>query len=163
MRLQASNTNISKLNTLQKMDNITSKNWVLDHVAHAVKSLQDGINFYTQNFAFKLQSREVLKEFQVEVAFLSMGESLANHARLELICPMTNNKSLKSFIEKRGEAIHHVGFVVPRIIDELRNLKNMGIELIDESPRKGAENALVAFIHPRSTHGALIELMEKNV
>ncbi len=137
---------------------LETKEWSLDHVAIAVNNLDESIELYHRFFHLPLQVREIVTTHKVEVAFLSLPNS-----RLELISPLPGNETVKRFLLKRGEGLHHLGFLVNSIENELKRLDKLGVELIDRSARLGAENSLVAFLKPQSTKGVLIELIERKV
>ncbi len=130
--------------------------WRLDHVAHAVANLDEKIALYSNLFGFEVESREIIVEQKVSVAFLRLQNTL-----LELIAPEESNITLKKFLEKRGEGLHHICFLVDNIRGELEKLRAKGAKLIDSEPRPGAHGTEIAFIHPHSTGGALIELCGK--
>lgn len=146
------------MNDQSAITQVITKDWSLDHLAHAVSNLDESIEFYTRTFGFRLQSRETVGAHSVEIAMLELPNT-----KIELISPLPGNQSLQKFLERRGEGLHHITFQVTSIEQELERLKKLGIELIDSEPRCGAENAKVAFLHPRSTKGVLIELLSKDV
>lgn len=128
----------------------------LDHVAVAVKDLEAAIRLFTDVLGFTLVGRESVDHMQVDVAML---ESAAFH--LELIRPQAEGTGVARFIEKRGEGMHHIALNVKGIAETLKELSDAGVALIDTSPRAGADGKQVAFLHPRSCFGTLIELCEK--
>ena len=138
------------------LNSTVQSGWRLDHVAHAVSDLDEKIALYSALFGFELESREVIVEQKVSVAFLRLQNTL-----LELIAPEESNVTLRKFLEKRGEGLHHICFYVENIREELENLRSKGVKLIDSVPRPGAHGTEIAFIHPHSTGGALIELCSK--
>jgi len=129
----------------------------LDHVGVAVKNLDEAIKVYCDILGFKLEGVHTLPERKVRVAFLSTG----SEAKIELLEPIDSDSPVARFIENRGEGIHHVAVKVDNIEAALENLKQKGVVLIDEKPRIGAEGKKVAFIHPKSTMGVLLELVMK--
>lgn len=128
----------------------------LAHVAVAVKNLDAAVKFFIETFGFKLAGRESVEDMFVETAILESGGF-----RLELIRPTTDEGGVARFLQKRGEGIHHIALEVKGIAKVLMELEDAGVSLIDESPRDGADGAKVAFLHPRSCFGTLIELCEK--
>jgi methylmalonyl-CoA epimerase len=126
----------------------------IDHIGIAVHALEASIARYTTDLGFKLVLREKLPEHGVEAAFLSLGPSV-----VELLAPLGEG-ALKRSIEKRGPGLHHICYQVGDIVADLKRLASKGYELIDKTPRKGARNALVAFIHPRSVDGVLTEICQ---
>ncbi|MCC6219664.1 MAG: methylmalonyl-CoA epimerase [Deltaproteobacteria bacterium] len=133
--------------------NLASPKWRLDHVAHAVKNLDEGIAHYRNIFGFEVDIRDTLAAQGVEAAYLKLSNS-----KLELIAPLPGNKSLQAFIERRGEGLHHICFEVPSVAQELKRLSQLGVRLINDSPQKGLGNKDIAFMHPHSNFGVLIEI-----
>ena len=127
----------------------------IDHIAIAVHSIEEALQAYEGALGLELADVGEVSEQAVRVAFLPMGESA-----LELVEPLTSDSGVAKFLEKRGEGIHHICFEVDDIEAALQNLAAKGARLIDEQPRQGAHGR-VAFLHPKSTHGVLIELIEK--
>jgi methylmalonyl-CoA/ethylmalonyl-CoA epimerase len=129
----------------------------LDHVAVVVKDLDAAISIY-QDLGLEFSSeREILKEQSVQTAFASIDE----HAHLELLTPFGNSGPIHTFLEKKGEGIHHLCFKVIDVQAKTNELKDKGYRLIHETPVKGANDCLVNFIHPKSTNGVLIEISQK--
>ncbi|WP_066312515.1 methylmalonyl-CoA epimerase [Bacillus sp. FJAT-29814] len=128
----------------------------VDHIGIAVKSLEDTLPFYTEVLKLPLLAIEEVQSQQVKVAFLQAGET-----KLELLEPMSVDSTIAKFIEKRGEGIHHVALGVESIEERIAEMKEQGIRMIDEAPRPGAGGADIAFMHPKSAHGVLVELCEK--
>ena len=127
----------------------------IDHIAIAVHSIEEALQAYEGALGLELADVGEVSEQAVRVAFLPMGES-----ELELVEPLTSDSGVAKFLEKRGEGIHHICFEVGDIEAALQNLAAKGARLIDKQPRQGAHGR-VAFLHPKSTHGVLIELIEK--
>lgn len=130
-----------------------SLRWTLDHVAHAVSDLERATQFYTKVLGFEVDLEESLPDQMVSLIFLKMQNS-----KMELIAPHKQNKSLLRFLNKRGEGLHHICYRVPCVKSELELLRKQGVELIDTIPRAGAYKSSIAFLHPKSFHGALVEL-----
>ncbi|MCD7033244.1 methylmalonyl-CoA epimerase [Metabacillus sp. GX 13764] len=128
----------------------------VDHLGVAVRSIENSLPFYTEVLGMKLLGMETVESQQVKVAFLT-----AENTKIELLEPSNENSPVAKFIEKRGEGIHHVAYAVKNISESLASLENQGIQLIDKTPRKGAGGAMIAFLHPKSSHGVLTELCEK--
>jgi methylmalonyl-CoA epimerase len=128
----------------------------IEHIGIAVKSLDEALPFYVEGLKLELKGIEEVETQKVRVAFLTIGE-----AKLELLEPLSEDSPIAKFIEKKGEGIHHVALAVDNIEARLDELKNNGIRLIHETPVRGAANALVAFLHPKSAHGVLYEFCEK--
>ena len=128
----------------------------INHVGVAVKDLNEAIEFYKKNLGLEIEGKEEIKEQKVKVASIHLGES-----RIELLQSTDPTGPIAKFIEKRGEGIHHIALEVEGIKETLQKLKEKGVQLIDEKPRIGAHGVKIAFLHPRSTKGVLLELCEK--
>lgn len=126
----------------------------LDHTAIAVADLGEAIPRYCRLYGLQAGPRLTVPEQQVEVSFLTAGDT-----QLELISPTTADSGVARFLTSRGEALHHIAFLVADIRAELDQLAAEGIRLIDREPRPGA-HGLVAFLHPRGTGGVLVELVQ---
>jgi methylmalonyl-CoA epimerase len=129
----------------------------LDHVGVAVKNLDEAISVYRDILGFKLEGIHVLTERKVKVAFLSTG----GEASIELLEPLGSDSPVAKFLESRGEGIQHVAVKVENIEVALEELKRKGVTLVDDKPRAGAEGKKIAFVHPKSTKGVLLELCEE--
>ena len=129
----------------------------VDHVGVAVKNLDEAIALYRDVLGFRLEGVHILTERKVRVAFLSTG----GETNIELLEPIGGDSPVARFLESRGEGIQHVAVRVNDIEAVLAELKGKGVVLVDEKPRAGAEGAKIAFVHPRSTKGVLLELVEK--
>jgi methylmalonyl-CoA epimerase len=127
----------------------------IDHIAIVVRSIEEALQAYQGALGLELTEVEEVPEQAVRVAFLPVGES-----EIELVEPITTDSGTAKFLEKRGEGMHHICLEVDDIEATLQDLAAKGIQLIDEQPRQGAHGR-VAFLHPRSAHGVLIELVEK--
>lgn len=125
-----------------------------DHVGIAVKDI-DATLTTLRLLGLAPGERGVVSQFQVEVCMLSLG-----NAQIELLQPISPESTIAKFIEKRGEGLHHIALTVPNISEVLAQLKAQGVQLIDETPRVGFGGHRVAFIHPQSTHGVLVELVQ---
>lgn len=128
----------------------------IDHIGVAVNNLGEALAVYEKALGLKHEKVTVVDSQKVKVAFLQVGDS-----RIELLEPLSKDSTLGTFLEKRGEGIHHIALKVVGIDDMLKRLKNQGITLIDETPRSGAEGGRIAFLHPKSVKGVLLELCEK--
>lgn len=129
----------------------------IDHIGVAVKSIEEGKYFWANALGLKFEGVETVVEQKVTTAFFPVGES-----EIELLESTAPDGPVASYIEKRGEGIQHVAFRVPNIEAALNELKEQGIRLIDEKPRKGAGGAKIAFLHPKSTNGVLVELCQRD-
>jgi methylmalonyl-CoA/ethylmalonyl-CoA epimerase len=127
----------------------------LEHIGIATRALDDALHFWRDALGLELTYTEVVEEQKVRVAMLPVGEP-----RIELLEPTSSDSPVAKFLEKRGAGIHHIAVRVDDIRATLSRLKQSGARLIDESPRKGAGGCLVAFVHPSSANGVLLELVE---
>jgi methylmalonyl-CoA/ethylmalonyl-CoA epimerase len=128
----------------------------VDHIGIAVKSLENTLPFYTDVLRLSLLGVEEVESQKVKVAFLKAGET-----KIELLEPTSEESPIAGFIAKRGEGIHHVAFGVASIEERIAEMKDQGIRMIDDQPRIGAGGAQIAFMHPKSAAGVLVELCEK--
>ena len=126
----------------------------IDHIGIAVPSLEDGLGFY-QALGLECTGRETVESQKVEVAFIDVGES-----RIELLEPNSPDSPIAKFIDRRGQGIHHLCLTVADIEAKLAQLKAAGMRLINETPVEGAGGCRVAFVHPASTGGVLVELSQ---
>jgi methylmalonyl-CoA/ethylmalonyl-CoA epimerase len=127
----------------------------IDHIGIAVKSLTEAIKVYEDAIGLKVDAYDQVDDQGVRVAMLNLGES-----RIELLEPTGPDSPIERFMNKRGEGIHHIAVTVENIEKALEHLKASGVRLIDNAPRRGAHNTRIAFIHPSSTHGVLLELVQ---
>jgi methylmalonyl-CoA epimerase len=126
----------------------------IEHLGLACRSAEAAAAFYSGALGLPVVARETLAAMKLKVVKVRAGESV-----LELLEPLEGEAVISKFLDSRGEGIHHVCFEVPNLAEALLHLEIEGIELIDTAPRRGAEGP-VAFIHPRSCHGVLVELIE---
>ena len=124
------------------------------HVALVVRSIEASFGLWRDALALDLETVLDIPDDRVRIAFLGVGES-----KIELVEPTDATTGVARFLEAKGEGFHHVCFEVPNLAEALLRLEIDGIELIDSAPRRGAEGP-VAFLHPRSCHGVLVELIE---
>lgn len=129
----------------------------ISHIGLAVKNLDRAIEFYQDVLNMKVRGRKKVESQGIELAFVEIGGT----AELELIAPLTENSGVARYIKKSGPGIHHICFEVENIESEIARLIDHGITMIDQKPRVGAEGDKIAFAHPKSMLGALIELKEK--
>ena len=128
---------------------------ILDHVGIAVKNLDEALAFYRDGLGLRVEVPEEVANQRVRAHFIPAGQ-----AALELLEPTSSDSVIARYTEKRGPGLHHITFRVDDIQAALEQLRVRGVRLIDEQPRAGAEGALVAFIHPSSAHGVLVELKQ---
>ena len=127
----------------------------VDHIGIAVKSLTEAVKVYQDAIGLDVSGYDEVDDQGVRIAMLTIGES-----RIELLEPTREDSPIEKFMMKRGEGIHHIAVRVDDIEQALERLKASGVRLIDSTPRRGAHNTRIAFIHPSSTHGVLLELVE---
>ena len=132
--------------------------WTLDHIGHAVEDLEAAVEFYTKVLGFSEQCRERIEEQGVDVVFV-----VSQGACIELLAPISENdtagnNTLRNFLDSKGEGIHHICYEVASIGEQLKRLTAEGVRLVDSTPRAGSRDSQIAFIHPKSTYGVLIEL-----
>jgi methylmalonyl-CoA epimerase len=124
------------------------------HVAIVVRDLEASLGFYRDILGLPLELLQEIPSDRVRIAFLPVGET-----KIELVCPTDETTGVARFLASKGEGFHHVCLEVRDLTAELTRLGIEGVELIDSAPRRGAEGP-VAFLHPRSCHGVLVELIE---
>ncbi|HHW91685.1 MAG TPA: methylmalonyl-CoA epimerase [Firmicutes bacterium] len=129
----------------------------IDHIGIAVKNLEEAVKLYRDFLQLEVTGVEEVPDQRVKVAFIPVGDS-----EVELLEPTTADSPVEKFIAKRGEGIHHIAFRVDNLEKALEEAKAAGIRLIDESPRPGAGGARIAFLHPKSSGGVLLELCERS-
>lgn len=127
----------------------------IDHIGIAVKSLAETVKVYQDAIGLDVSAYDEVDDQGVRVAMLNIGES-----RIELLEPTRGDSPIEKFMTKRGEGIHHIAVQVDNIEEALARLKASGARLIDSEPRRGAHNTRIAFIHPSTMHGVLLELVE---
>jgi len=127
----------------------------IEHIGIAVKNLEESINFYESVLGLKCYSIEEVKDQKAKTAFFMIGQT-----KIELLQTTEPDGPIGKFIEKKGEGIHHIAYSVNDLQKTLNEIESDNIKLIDKQPRKGAEGLNIAFLHPKSTFGVLIELCE---
>ena len=128
---------------------------IIDHIGVATNGIEEAARFYRDSLGIEVAEIEEVANQKVRVAMLPIGES-----RIELLEATSEDSPISKFLAKRGPGIHHIAVRVDNIRASLAELKQNGARLIDEEPRAGASGCLVAFIHPSSTGGVLIELVQ---
>ncbi|HAI86873.1 MAG TPA: methylmalonyl-CoA epimerase [Firmicutes bacterium] len=128
----------------------------VDHIGVAVSNLEEALKIYTEVLGLKLHGTEVVEEQKVRVAFLPVGDT-----EIELLESTDPEGPIAKFIEKRGQGMQHIALRVDDIDEALERMRQKGVRLIDEKPRYGAGGARIAFLHPKSTGGVLVELCER--
>ena len=127
----------------------------IEHIGIAVKNLDEAIQFWEKQLGLKCYAIEEVKEQKVRTAFFKIGQS-----KIELLESTDPEGPIGKFIEKKGEGVQHIAFCAPGLQANLDELASKGVQLIDKAPRKGAEGLNIAFLHPKSTAGVLMELCE---
>ena len=127
----------------------------IEHIGIAVKDLETSNKVFEALFGKEPYKTEFVESEHVITSFFKSGPN-----KIELLQATEDNSPIAKFIEKRGEGIHHIAFAVDDIEKEIKRLKKSGFVLINETPKKGADNKLIVFLHPKSTNGVLIELCQ---
>ena len=128
----------------------------IDHVAIAVNDLQAAVDWYAQTFGASVAHREVVESDGVEEALLKVADSY-----IQLLTPTREDSPVAKFLASRGEGLHHVGYRVDDCAAALQAVKDGGGRVIDEAPRPGSRGTTVAFVHPKTSFGTLIELVQE--
>ena len=128
----------------------------IEHIGIAVKDLESANELYKNILGSKHYKTESVDSEGVETSFFKVGES-----KIELLKASNPDSAIAKFIEKRGEGIHHIAFEVDDIAKEIERFKDLGFNVINDIPKKGADNKMVCFVHPKSTNGVLIELCQE--
>lgn len=127
----------------------------INHIGIAVKSIEEVLPFYSETLAMVFAGIEEVPEQKVRVAMLGVGES-----KIELLEPVSPDSPVAKFLEKSGQGIHHIAYEVADIEVAIAAMLAQGARMIDEKPRHGAHGTLIAFVHPKSSHGVLTELCQ---
>jgi len=125
----------------------------IEHLGIAVKSIKDQLPYYENVLGLKCYHIEVVEDQKVKTAFFKVGQT-----KIELLEPTCQDSPIAKFIDKKGEGFHHIAFAVPSVQTALDEVESKGIQLIDKTPRNGAEGQQIAFLHPKSTGNVLTEL-----
>jgi|SRR5207248_8516770 len=127
----------------------------IDHVGIAVRDLDAAVRLYERRLGLRASGRERLEAEGIEIAMIPIGES-----RIELISPLQPDSRLHRFLDRRGEAVHHIAYAADDVSAALERARDAGAELIDQSPRAGARGTRIAFVEPKSVCGVLTEFVE---
>ena len=127
----------------------------VEHIGIAVKTLADSVPLFEKLLKSQCYKTEMVKSEMVNTAFFQIGET-----KIELLESIDENGAISKFIEKKGEGVHHIAFEVENIESEMERLKNDGFILLNDKPKKGADNKMICFLHPKNTNGVLIELCQ---
>lgn len=128
----------------------------IEHIGIAVKDLSLACDLYERLLGVPCYKKEIVESEGVHTAFFKTGEN-----KIELLAAIKPGSPISGFLDKKGEGIHHVAFEVEDILMEMHRLKDEGFVLLNEIPKKGADNKLICFVHPKNTHGVLIELCQE--
>ena len=128
----------------------------VEHIGIAVKNLEDSNDLFKKLFGKSHYKIESVDSENVNTSFFKVGST-----KIELLEATSNDSAIAKFLEKRGEGIHHIAFEVKDIYKEMKRLEAEGFRLINEKPKRGADNKLVAFLHPKSSNGVLVELCQE--
>jgi len=128
----------------------------VEHIGIAVKTLADSVPLFEKLLKSQCYKTETVESENVNTAFFKTGDT-----KIELLESIDENGVIAKFIEKKGESLHHIAFEVENIESEMERLKSEGFIFLNEKPKRGADNKLVCFLHPKSTNGVLIELCEE--
>jgi methylmalonyl-CoA epimerase len=128
----------------------------IEHVALAVADLDAAVEHYERVWGLTVSHRERVEDQGVEEAMLPLGESY-----LQLLGPTSPDTTVGKFVARRGEGLHHIAYEVDDLAAALAELKDKGVPLIDETPRRGGRGHMVAFVHPKGNHGLLVELIQR--
>ncbi len=128
----------------------------VEHIGIAVKSILDSDSLFSALFNVPPYKHELVEKEGVNTSFFKI-----NQTKIELLEATNPDSPIAKFIEKKGEGIHHIAFEVNNIVAEMERLKNEGFTLLNETPKQGADNKLVCFLHPKGTNGVLIELCQE--
>ena len=128
----------------------------IEHIGIAVKDLDTSNELFAKLYGKPHYKTEEVASEGVKTSFFQVGPN-----KIELLEATNENSPIAKFIEKKGEGVHHIAFAVKDIVSEISRLKSEGFIVLNETPKKGADNKLVAFLHPKSTNGVLIELCQE--
>lgn len=128
----------------------------VDHIGIAVESIEETLKFYQQTMNLDLEEIEIVEDQKIRVAILPVGDT-----RLELMESIHEDAPIAKYIDKKGQGMHHIAFNVDDIDETICEISGKGIRMIDENPRSGAGGAQIAFCHPKSTSGVLVELSQR--
>lgn len=130
----------------------------IEHIGIAVENMKESIELYEQLLNTPCYKRESVASESVETAFFKVGES-----KIELLEASDPNSAIAKFIDKKGQGIHHIAYEVENIQAEMKRLEALGFELLNKEPKRGADNKLVCFLHPKTSGGVLVELCQEIV
>jgi methylmalonyl-CoA/ethylmalonyl-CoA epimerase len=130
----------------------------IEHIGIAVENIEATLKIYEHLLSANCYKTEIVESEGVKTAFIAVGES-----KIELLEATAVDSPIAKFLERKGMGFHHIAFDVDNLEEELERLANLGFELIHKTPKNGADDKRIAFLHPKSTHGVLIELCQDNI
>lgn len=128
----------------------------IEHIGIAVKDLQKSNELFSKLFGKDHYKIEKVESEHVSTSFFMLGDT-----KIELLEASSPDSAIAKFIEKKGEGIHHIAYAVDDVVKEIQRLENEGFEILNKEPKKGADNKLICFLHPKSTNGILVELCQE--
>jgi len=128
----------------------------INHIGIAVHDIEEAAKFFTEHLGLKMGGIEEVPEQKVKVAFLPVGE-----VRLELLQPTSPESAVAKFLEKNGPGFHHIAYQVDDVAGAVEGLKAKEVKMVDQTPRRGAHDTLIAFLHPKASGGVLTELVQE--
>lgn len=128
----------------------------IEHIGIAVKNLTNSIDIYQKLLNTDCYKTELVESEAVNTAFFKTGDN-----KIELLAATSPDSAIAKYIEKKGEGIHHIAFAVDDILEEMERLRNEGFVLLNDQPKKGADNKMICFVHPKETNGVLIEICQE--
>ncbi len=128
----------------------------IEHIGIAVRNIEQANDLYSNLLGIKPYKSEEVQSEMVLTSFFKTGDS-----KVELLEGKSPDCAISKFIEKKGEGLHHIAFEVDDIVAEMENLKKLGFTLLSEQPKRGADNKLICFVHPKSANGVLVELCQE--
>lgn len=128
----------------------------IEHIGIAVKDINSSNDLFKKLFGKEHYKTETVESEGVSTSFFMLGET-----KIELLEAKTETSAIAKFIEKKGEGIHHIAYEVDDIYEEMKRLESEGFEVLNKEPKKGADNKLIFFLHPKSTNGVLVELCQE--
>lgn len=128
----------------------------IEHIGIAVKDLQKSNELFSKLFGKDHYKIEKVESEHVATSFFMLGDT-----KIELLEASSPDSAISKFIEKKGEGIHHIAYAVDDVVEEMKRLESEGFELLNKEPKKGADNKLICFLHPKSTNGILVELCQE--
>ncbi|WP_143148358.1 methylmalonyl-CoA epimerase [Marinitoga hydrogenitolerans] len=127
----------------------------IDHIGIVVKSIENALNLYKNLLELEITGEEILEDRGLKVAFIKVGDT-----RIELLEPLHENSEISGFLAKKGEGMHHIAYTVKNVSEMITKAKEFGLKPLSDEPKDGAHNTKVVFLHPKTTNGVLVELVE---